>query len=599
MTATSTGFQARERSLAHYIDLLRRNWLFVLVPAIVAGLVGGYFALGDTDEFRSRAVVRVGDPSLPSGLFDTRNSNELDELLATSIEIISSEPIRDEVLSSVGVSSAAAFSDVDIRRIDETVLVEVVVLATERDAATEIAQAWADTYVEREVSRSVGVLNERAAELQTQIVSIETSLAEVNAAIAAEAAALSEQQSEPVVITGNETPVLAGLTQQRNDLLDEQSRLRQRANEFEVEAALRSGVVEVAFPASRASGPIGSGAVRTAVVAGFLGLLLGAGLAIARDELDDRIRTIEDLEAAVAPAPILATVPGPISRRSSAGLPVLDHDDPRSESYRALRTNFEFIASQHSDKAGGRIVMVTSATNSDGKSTTASNLAAALGTIGRSVVIVDADLRRGFLHDQFGARPGPGLIDVLVHDLPVDEALQHADLPGGEHVFLLAGGRHPSPAELFSAKAFDRLMHDLSHLADYVILDAPPILPVSDALALGRRADEVVVIASAGRTRLPQLRSTVDAIRRLDLSILGFVLNGVSRSSKGYYDYSDDRPKRVSRPGRRAVDLPPRDPSVPDASARLRGDDGPSRPEPRANALAADTRNEADADPAR
>lgn len=552
MTTPLSDERDRQRSFAHYIELVRRRWLLLLVPALVAAGVGGYLASQEAESFTATATVRVGDPSLPSGLFDARSSADLDQLLATSIEIMESDPVEDEVLAALDESTTGAYRDVEVTRVGETVLVDIEVTAADSDAALTIAQAWAETYVEIEVTRTVGALNRRAEELQSQIDVIDERLEEVNLAIAEEAEEIraeAELRGDTVVISGNETPTLSGLTQQRDDLLTEQSELRQRAGEFEVEAALRSSVVEVAFPADASTEPIGGSPVRSAAVAGMLGLLLGAGLAVARDELDDRIHDADDLESAVRGVPILAAVPGSLRRRRSAPL-VLDPEDPRAEAFRTLRTNFEFIASSRVRKDRGRIVMVTSPMNSEGKSTTAANLSASLVSLGRSVVLVDADLRRGTLHELFGARAQPGLVNALVDEHPLDTTLQLLELEYGD-LFLLPGGRHLSPAELFATPRFERLVADLAQVADYVILDAPPVLPVSDALAAARQADEVVVVVGAGRTRRPQLRTAMESIRQLDLPVLGFVLNGAGRVAHGYYESTTPRQR-----ARRGAPLP-------------------------------------------
>lgn len=563
MTTPLSDEPVRQRSFAHYIALARRQWLLLLVPAVVAAGIGGVVAAQEEPRFTATATVRVGDPSLPSGLFDARSAADVDQLLATSIEIIESDPVEEQVLADLDRATASAFHDVEVTRVGETVLVDITVTAVTRDAAADIAQAWADTYVDIEVRRTVGALTQRAEELIGQISTIEEELERINADIEAEAQALQAQSEVPVIISGDETPTLSGLTRRRDDLLAQQSELRQRAGELEIEAALRRSMVEVAFPAEPDSAPVGSSPLRAAAVAGMLGLLLGAGLAVARDELDDRIRGSEDLEAAVPGVPILAAVPGSLRRRRATPL-VLDPGDPRTEAFRTLRTNFEFIVSTQSRKKSGRIVMVTSPLNSEGKSTTAANLSASLVSLGRSVVLVDVDLRRGTLHEQFGAPAQPGLVNALVDQHPLDTTLQLLELEYGD-LFLLPGGRHLSPAELFATPRFERLVADLAHVADYVILDGPPVLPVSDALAVGRQADEVVVVVGAGRTRRPQLRAAMESIRQLDLPVLGFVLNGTGRVGHGYYESTPasaarPRPRRLhgggDPDGREPVDRP-------------------------------------------
>lgn len=546
MSASAHGESIRERSFARYLELFRRRWILLVVPMVVAMLVGGLTATTGAAEYRSSATVRLGDPSLPSDL-GSRSSSDLDQVIETSIEIIDSKSVRSQVLDALPPAVADAYLDVGVSRVKDTVLLEIEVTATEATAAATIAQAWAESFVAAELARTVDALIDRSNEFREKADELSGQIDNFNAAIAAESAGLD---------SGEVTPVLSGLIRQRDDLLSEQSQLRQQATEFEVEAALRETVVEIVFPAGVPSAAVTAQPVRTALVSAILGLLLGMGLAVARDELDDRIRDIEGLELAVPGVPLLAAVPG--SLRSGKALVGLFSDDmPQAEAMRALRTNFEFMCSTRPQRGRGRIVMVTSAADSEGKSTTAANLSAALVALGRDVILVDADLRRGELHRRLGLRPLPGLIQLgdVTSEGSGSSALQTLRITEDETLYLLAGGgRHPSPAELFSSAFFDGLLEDLATIADYVIVDAPPVLAVTDALVLGRKADDVMIVVAAGRTRVPQLRSTMAAIEKLDLPVLGFVFNGVRRNSHSYVDYVENRRGKIASPVKEAFD---------------------------------------------
>jgi polysaccharide biosynthesis transport protein len=541
MSVTPPADQTPERSLAYYLDLALRRWMLLLVPVVVAGATGAYLASGEPDVFRSSATIRVGDPSMPVGL---DRSADVDQLLATGMEVIESKQIEREVFAGLPDEVTDHFVSIDVDRVEDTVLVELTVTATEGAAAATLAQTWAETYVRTEVDRTVGALNRRAEEIRVQSAALDEQVAGLAARIAEEAAAVVAQQDseDPVIISGNETPTLSGLVRQRDALLAEQSDLREQANELQLEASLRGSVVEVAFPAEGWSGPFGGRPLRSGIIAAFLGLLLGGGLGILLDQLDDRLRTTDELESAEPGVSILGAVPGRLPRWRRR--PLIRSAPQQWEAFQALRTNFEYVAGMREVSGRGVVVVVSSPLDGEGKSTVASNLAIALGSVGRAVVLVDADLRRGVLHEHLGAEAGPGVVDVMVGGEPVEEALHPVPLSRGTELQLLPGGRHLSPAELFATQGFSDLVAALASRADYVILDGAPTLPVSDALVLGGLADGVLLVVAAGRTRKPQLRATVEAFRQLDVELVGFVLNGVGKSPHGYYE---PRPRTWSR----------------------------------------------------
>lgn len=363
-----TADQTPERSLAYYLDLARRRWPLLLVPVLVAGATGARLASQEREVYRSSATIRMGDPSLPVGL---ERQADVDRLLATGLKVIESDQLEAQVLAQVPSPVADQFVDLDAERVEDTVLVEVTITATGPRAASTLAQTWAETYVATEVGRTVGALTQRADEIRAQSAALDQQISDLAARIADEAAAVAAQQESdtPVIISGNETPTLSGLVRQRDSLLTEQSDLREQATQLQLEASLRSSVVDVAFPASRSSGPFGGSPVRSGAIAAFLGLLLGGGLAVARDQLDDRLRTSDELELAEPGISILGAVPGRLPRWRRH--PLVRVDAQRADAFQALRTNFEFMAGMREVSGRGIVVVVSSPLDGEGRSTVA------------------------------------------------------------------------------------------------------------------------------------------------------------------------------------------------------------------------------------
>lgn len=287
----------------------------------------------------------------------------------------------------------------------------------------------------------------------------------------------------------------------------------------------------------------------------LVGLALGVGIAVLRSVLDTRIRSIHDVEN-VTTAPVLGGISFDAKTKTS---PLIVQDDPRSpraESFRSLRTNLQFL-----DFDGrARSFVVTSAVQGEGKTTTVANLAIALADAGINVVVVDADMRRPQLAEIMGLEGAVGLSDVLISKASLEDAIQPWGSTGHLHI-LPAGQIPPNPSELLGSQNATDLIDSLTETFDIVLLDAPPVLPVSDAAILSKRTGGAIVVVAADRTRKAQLAGAVDALDAIGGDILGVVVTmlpnrgpdaygyGAGHAAYGYaYDYGDqDDAKKASR----------------------------------------------------
>lgn len=266
----------------------------------------------------------------------------------------------------------------------------------------------------------------------------------------------------------------------------------------------------------------------------FAGLLLGISLALIVNALDLRVRTARQVEAIIE-APLLGTIPRTRSIDSDS---VIDEATRRSsfgESLRALRTNLTFVDIGGSPR---RCILVTSAVPSEGKSTISLTLAASIAGTGKTVILVDADLRASRLSERLGIEAGVGLTDVLLGRASAADLLQPVGTDGTFRI-LAAGQIPPNPAELLGSSTFEDVLDNLRELADYVIIDAPPVLPVADALVLAHLADGVLFVVGADRVKRPQVANARDALQRVQAPLLGTVVNMVAPSDErgGTYGY--------------------------------------------------------------
>lgn len=265
------------------------------------------------------------------------------------------------------------------------------------------------------------------------------------------------------------------------------------------------------------------------------GIALGLIGAILRATMDFRIRGEADLKL-VTNAPLL----GGISfDQDAAKKPLLTQappQGPRAESFRQLRTNLQFA-----NVAGrAKSVLLTSSLPGEGKSTTATNLAIALAQAGRSVCLIDADLRRPMVNEYLGLDRSIGLTTALVGNVDVDDLLQPW---GTDSLFVLTSGQiPPNPSELLGSEAMRLLLARLESHFDIVVIDAPPLLPVTDAAVLSQFVGGVVVVVGSQKTKRHDVERALAALDLVDAKLLGIVLNqlpikGPDAYAQSYYSY--------------------------------------------------------------
>lgn len=267
-----------------------------------------------------------------------------------------------------------------------------------------------------------------------------------------------------------------------------------------------------------------------------VGLLLGLGggvvLVVLREVLDTRLRSEEDLAA--LSVPLLAGIPRDEAARGRPLAVVDDPHGPLAESYRHLRTNLQFTTAS----SGAKSVLVTSTLESEGKSTTAVNLALALADAGARVVLVDADLRRPALARYLGLEGGVGLTTVLVGRAHVDDVLQ----PWGTTSRLLvlpAGQVPPNPSELLGSEQMTKLVRELEGRFDIVVIDGAPLLPVTDSAVLAEVAGGVLLVVRSGSTRRPLVARALAALTAVDAKVLGVALTMLpTRGADAYQVYA-------------------------------------------------------------
>ncbi|WP_310962228.1 polysaccharide biosynthesis tyrosine autokinase [Nocardioides terrisoli] len=307
------------------------------------------------------------------------------------------------------------------------------------------------------------------------------------------------------------------------------------------------------------SSPVSPKPVRNIGLALVLGLLIGFGIAVLREVLDTTVKDPRALHG-LEDVPLLAGLALDSDVHKHPLISGLPPHAARSEAFRVLRTNLQFLDVDSTSK----VFVVTSSVPGEGKSTTATNIAIALANAGKSVLLVDGDLRRPQVATMLGLENAVGLTTLLVGDVDLDDALQVHSQSGLR--VLTSGAVPPNPAELLQTQAMHDLLANLRARFDIVIMDATPLLPVTDAALLSSLADGALVVVRHSRTTKEQLTGAIDRLGQVDAAVLGLILNMVPRKrglgGEGYgygygYGYAPEEvPKARRRHARRAAATP-------------------------------------------
>jgi succinoglycan biosynthesis transport protein ExoP len=520
----------QEIDLRRYLSGLARRKLLIL--SVIVGMVGAAVLLSAVQEpvYQAEAEILLQPRGVESP-FETGTrpaQTNSDVTVATEIEILKSPAVRREVEKKLG-----PVPEVRAERAAETLIVEVKVETSDPGRAADVANAYATTYIDMRRAQAAGDVLGAGKQVEAKIAELQRELDQLDRRIAE-----SPASQRPT------------LTPAREALAGQQALFRKRLDELQVEAALKSGGAQLVAAATRPSSPVRPRPVRNGVLALAVGTLLGVALASLLEYLDDSIRSKDDLARAAPGLPVIGLIPHlPKWRRARAGPHLVSaspDDAPAAEAYRALRTSVQMLGVDRPLTT----IQITSPGAGEGKTSTVTNLAAVVAGAGQKVVVVDCDLRRPRAHEPFGLSGDMGFTSVLAASVPLTEAVQ--SVPGCPGLSLLASGPiPPNPSELLGSRRTSEVLFQLQSTFDVVLIDSPPVLPVTDATVLSAWVDATVVVVTAGATTGRQVRAAVDLLRQAAAPIAGTVLNRAPTEEQyGYeygYRYLEDGRRRKGR----------------------------------------------------
>ena len=492
-----------EGPVSRYLQGIWRRRVAILLAVLV--IVGFSMVISSARPtvYRATAEVLVQTSGVelaldPSG----RAVADPGRLVETEIRILASPAVREAVRIALGESptvSAEPAGNAD-----------VIAIHAEHgtpERASTIANAYADAYVAVRRQQTEDAAAAATAEIQKRV---------------------SELQAQIDAVPATQAGV-------REPLVAQQSALRQQLDRLQVLRAVQSGSSQVVTSAAQPTAPVSPRPGRAGVMAGIVGLALAVAIALLLEKMDDSLRSKDQLQRA-AGVPVIGSIPTVGSFVSMGRPTVVSLATPRSpaaEAYRTLRTAMQFLPLDQVT-----VVQVTSPTSGDGKTTTLVNLGVALARAGQQVVLVCCDLRRPKLHEFFGMTNDVGFTSVLLGKVPLSAALQQ--VPDQDRLYVLASGPlPPNPSELLSSRRAREVLNSLRAEAEVVLIDSPPVLPVSDAMIISGLADVTLLVCAADRTSTGDVTRAVEQLRQVEAPLVGAILNGAGPESAygGKYGY--------------------------------------------------------------
>jgi Mrp family chromosome partitioning ATPase len=500
-------------TLVTYLRVVKRRWWVAALCAVLVPAAALYFSERQPAQYESSAEVYFNNQNIAaavSGIQDAGFWVDNDRALETQANLAQTPDVARRALELAGIddmSPSDVLAEVAVEQKGNSDILTFWVTDADPERARVLADAVAQSFVAGRAELDTSVIRQARSDVVARLAQLRAERKRKSPAY--EALELSEQQLAT----------------------------------FETLRTKRASVIRRAETGYQ----VAPTPKRSTALGIILGLVLGIGLALAVDTMDTRIRSGSEVARRLR-LPLLARLPTPprkLARRDELVM-LAQPTGTHAEAFRMLRTNIAFT--QLDTRA--RTLLITSAVEKEGKSTTAANLALALARTGQRVALVGLDLRQPYLERFFDLPTTPGITDVALGTTPLEDALHPIDLGTGRRSrgrnglppssrgelgtldILVSGPIPPDPGEFVGTRKLADILESLHESFDAVILDSPPLLRVGDALTLSNCADGILVVA---RLRVVR-RAMLDEVRRLLLTsptpVLGFVVTGADAGKK-------------------------------------------------------------------
>jgi capsular exopolysaccharide synthesis family protein len=512
--------------LKTYFRPLRRWWWLLVASGLLA-------AISSFISVRQQPPLYVATTTLIIGRsFDNPNptGNELalsQQLAETYADLAYRRPIREQTMAALGLTRLPEYN---AHTLPNQQLLEIAVIDTDPQRAKAVADELANQLILGSPTAPKPEEQERDAFINSQLASLEVHIRQT------EAEMIAKQTELESAFGANE------ISELQSQLAALQTKLSTLQSNYSGLLANTKGgainTIEVIEPARVPETPTDSGKWQLVLVVTAIAVILAAGTAYLLEYLDDTVRTADDLSRVNG----FAKLPSiPEFRWNGNIIPVLARvatRTPVTDAFRALRTGLYAATAAKP----GNVFLITSAVPGEGKSTVAANLATVLAHGNKSVLLIDADLRRPSQHKLFDLAESDGLAELLTElerHGPAnsrEDLIQHAiQKIGPMRLSLISAGVDlADTAGLLGSDTMKLLLQTVSQQVDYVIIDSPPLLAVADALMLSIQVDGVVVVAGAGSIHRKQLEQTLHSLQDVNANVIGIVLNRQKAGTDGY-----------------------------------------------------------------
>jgi capsular exopolysaccharide synthesis family protein len=489
--------RVESRGAIRYLETIRERWWLIALTTIVAIAIAGVYVAAAPQRYRAEADLLVtpassGDTAT-SGLGLITESNDPTQTVSTAARLVSTPAAAAATKLALGTneSTQSLLNDVTAEPIAQSSLVAV---QAERGSARDAARV-ANAFARSAVSVRTSALHD---EIAAQLPALQRRLTALPAA----------EQSGP-------------------------GTLGERIANLQALLAAPDPTMRVATLATPPTSPF-SPQKKLALVAGLLGgLILGLGGAFASQALDPRVRREEQLREMFR-LPLLARIPRLPDTRGTGPLSPQRLTPAATEAYRTLRATLAATVGE-----GNRSILVTSSSTGEGKSTSAINLADALAVAGHRVILIEGDLRRPTIARALGIHPVAGIGAVLVNRVSIEEAIVTTPEYGRNLGFLLVELTATSLADRLSLPTARQLVSEAQAIADFVVIDSPPLTEVIDALPIAQEVDTVLIMARLGTSRLNRLEDLGEILAQGGVKPAGMVV--IARERAQYTAYHSGR----------------------------------------------------------
>ena len=476
---------AFERGLA----IVRRNLLLLAICLITVPAVALIYSLLQTKQYTASASLLFGTQSLEAKLFGFEPSQDSQRETATNLKLVSVDQVAVRTARAMdvpGLTPSDIRGTIAVTPEGESELIAIEATDASPALAARIANAFADQYIKFSRDEEIGKIEQAKSVVEVKF---------------------NELSPSDRLGTAGEV-------------------LNRRIRQLEALAAVQTGKAELAQPATAPSSPSSPRTTRNVALGIFLGLLLGIGLALGREQFDRRLRDLDDIEE-ILRFPVLGTIPRSRAIADRGAGAELTPTGAEGEAFRMLRASLHYFNVDRTVTS----ILITSAAAQDGKTTVAWNLALAEARAGTRILYVEADLRRPSLAATLGIGDDDGLSLVLAGVSQPKGAMRTI---AGVDV-LTAGPLPPNPAELIESKRMTELLKWAEKEYDRVVIDTPPSAVVADAVPLFARIGGIAVVVRLQKSPREPLEQLRDQLVNTGAPVLGMIVNGVDGPTDSTY----------------------------------------------------------------